>query len=524
MQVKTSKTPFKLALIAAVTAGAAVIGALSSSAFAASHREAPMISRMPAIDNTDVYAFNSYEPGRSGFVTLIANFIPLQDAYGGPNYFKFDPDAIYEIHIDNDGDGVEDLTFQFQFTNTIKGLTLMSGGKPIAVPLSAIRTVSNVNDANLNVRETYTLKVNRGPRRNPTSSDAVSNVANGATTFDKPSDYIGTKTIPDYAGYANKHLYEVSIPGCTTKGRVFVGQRKEGFRVNLGEVFDYLNISTPRVIGLTAHGFDNSSSVTDTKNISSIAMELPANCLTKGSDTVIGVWSTASLPQTRVPADGPLSKIVASHNYVQLSRMGMPLVNEVLIGLPDKDKFNMSEPKNDVSNNFIDYFNHVVFADIIGDVYGKDGVVPVALTSRPDMEAAFLTGVPGVNQFKTVGPKTEMIRLNTAIPATPRAQQFFLGAAGCFVKGVLTVANNPACDPAGFPNGRRPGDDVTDIELRVIMGGILAPGVTPSGYLGYTDGAVINATQFDNAFPYLKHPIPGSPNGQNGEDPNPDTP
>jgi hypothetical protein len=172
---------------------------------ASSHREAPSITSMPKVDGTDFYMFASYEPGREGYVTLIANYLPLQDPYGGPNYFSMDPDALYEIHIDNDGDAKEDLSFQFRFTNKLKGITLPIGGKNVAIPLKQAGQVSERNAAALNVNESFTLNVVRGNRRGGARGTEQ--------TFDKPVDNIGTKTLPDYAGYAAKHVYTVNLPG-----------------------------------------------------------------------------------------------------------------------------------------------------------------------------------------------------------------------------------------------------------------------------------------------------------------------
>ncbi|MBN4055217.1 DUF4331 family protein, partial [bacterium AH-315-K03] len=204
---------------------------------ASSHREAPQITEMPKVDATDFYMFNSYESGREGYITLIANYLPLQDAYGGPNYFALDDDAIYEIHIDNNADAVEDITFQFNFSTTTKGITLSIGGEDVAVPIIQVGGVgpTQADSANLNVIENYSVTIIRGDRRTG-SSASISNAIDSATSFVKPVDYIGTKTIAAYSAYANDHIYDISIPDCDD-GRLFVGQRKEGFVVNLGGVF-----------------------------------------------------------------------------------------------------------------------------------------------------------------------------------------------------------------------------------------------------------------------------------------------
>src|SRR5882762_8831266 len=180
------------ALTLATAIGAVLAAAVSPPAKASSHREAPSITTTPKVDATDFYMFNSYEPGRAGYVTLIANYVPLQDAYGGPNYFKMDPNALYEIHIDNNGDAREDITFQFRFKNTSKGQTLSIGGTDVAIPLTQFGSVSDTAGANLNVTESYTVDVMRGDRRGGQRASLTN--ANGCSaTFSKPSDNIGSK-------------------------------------------------------------------------------------------------------------------------------------------------------------------------------------------------------------------------------------------------------------------------------------------------------------------------------------------
>ena len=208
-------------------AGVALAAVASPGAMASSHREAPFITKSPKIDATDFYMFRSYESGRDKFVTLIANYVPLQDPFAGPNYFQMDPDALYEIHVDNNGDAKEDLTFQFRFTNTVKDAQFTVGGKKVSIPLVINGgAIADVNAAGTNVRETYSVNVVRGDRRSGTRA-AVTNATGGAATFDKPIDNIGKKSIPDYQAYAAKHVYAVNIPGCNTPARLFAGQRKD---------------------------------------------------------------------------------------------------------------------------------------------------------------------------------------------------------------------------------------------------------------------------------------------------------
>lgn len=493
-----------LALLPLALCGAAFVAAVPA-VQASSHREAPYITNLPKVDGTDFYMFRSYEVGRENYVTFIANYQPLQDPYGGPNYFQLDPTALYEIHVSNDGKASEALTFQFRFQNTLRDNALTVGGKQVSIPLmtNGSGDVNSRGSTALNVRETYTIDVIRGDRRSG-AKQAVTNLTAGGATFDKPFDHIGEKSISNYIAYANKHIYDVSIPGCATPGRVFVGQRKDPFVVNLGEIFDLVNVKFPAT-ELNPAAETLGEDLLSDANVTSIIMEVPINCLTTGTEPVIGAWTTASLPATRALAtsvgSGLESTASASGDFVQVSRLGMPLVNEVVIGLKDKNKFNASQPKDDAQ--FADYVTNPTLPALLEVLFGSAGVKAPTNFPRTDLVAAFLTGVAGVNQPANVVP-SEMLRLNTTIAPTRKGAQKTMG--------VL------AGDNAGFPNGRRPGDDVVDIELRVAMGRLCIlnitckPGDAPAGALNYTDGAALSDRFFDDRFPYLRAPLRGSPN------------
>jgi Domain of unknown function (DUF4331) len=508
MSAETLKRPVPKAVAAALFA-AALVAPWTGPAQASSHREAPFIATLPQVDGTDFYMFNSYEPGRSGYVTLIANYLPLQDAYGGPNYFHLDPNAVYEIHIVNDGGAVENITFQFKFQNTLDDNQLTVGGKKVSIPLvqNGSADVAVPNSPALNVHETYTINVIYGPRATGMPQPVLNTSKGGITKFDKPVDNIGKKTISDYLTYSNHHGWDIQIPGCSGIGRVFAGQRRDPFVVNLGETFDLVNIKYPATELNPAAEFATVDSIVDA-NVTAIELEVPTDCLTQGKGTIIGGWTTASLPATRALGSvtpGLDGAQQVSGGYVQVSRLGMPLVNEVVIGLKDKNKFNNSEPKDDAQ--FADYVTNPTLPALLEILFGGVGVKAPTNFPRTDLVAAFLTGVQGLNQPANV-VASEMLRLNTAIPPVPAASQNRLGVLGG--------------DNAGFPNGRRPGDDVVDIELRVAMGvlctlniGGCKPSDAPAGSLHYTDGAFIYAGYFAPAFPYLQPPLPGSPNPDN---------
>ena len=599
--------------IAALVLAAGVAGQGSS------HREAPGISKTPKLDGTDFYMFRSYETGRSGFVTMVANYMPLQAPYGGPNYFSLDPDAVYEIHIDNNADAVEDITFQFRPSINVKDLSVPVGGLMVPVALINIGPIGPTagDTAALNREESFTVNVIRGDRRSGVSQ-AITNAVDGASSFRKPVDYIGTKSIPQYEAYAKDHIYNIAIPGCAD-GRMFVGQRKDSFVVNLGEVFDLVNVTNPL-------GAENAEAddVADA-NVTSFILEVPIACLVQSaSQPIIGGWTTSSLgvgvtpggstpgnppagagpcpagqpaatkpldvpgltwvpdqscngwvpsnhPAARgngssgsgngngngnsnaqsaacpagqpgvpkppdnavitwvptqncngwVPSGHPLARSANNGNGngngnsgspapppasgVQMSRLAMPLVNEVVIGLKDKDLFNSAEPTQDSA--LATYVTNPTLPELLEILFGGAGVRAPNNFPRGDLVAAFLTGIEGLNR-PTAVVASEMMRLNTSIDAVAAGSQNRLGALGG--------------DNAGFPNGRRPGDDVVDIELRVAMGVLCHafPGVfgcgpadAPSGLLPFTDGAFVDASFFDTTFPYLRTPLRGSPNG-----------
>jgi hypothetical protein len=510
----------------------------SSLALASSHREAPFTAANPTIDATDFYMFRAYGNGATNAaavatdsVVLIANYNPLQDPYGGPNYFSLNPSALYAINVDNNGDAKPDISFQFQFKNNYKGTALNTGAKDasgnavnVAIPLIVSGplgvTGDNSTDASANRYETYTINMVRGTTVTPLMTAA------GSANFQKPIDNIGTKTIPDYNAYANTFIQSVSFGSCGM-GQVFVGQRREGFIINLGETFDLLDLNP---LG----GRNSTQNTVAGKSVTSIVMQVPVACLTKdgkgstaSADPVLGAWTTSYLRQARVLNPTPQSTNnaeVVGGAWTQVSRLGNPLVNELVIGLPDKDRFNDSQPKDDAQ--FANYVTNPTLPVLVNALFPGATMVPAA--PRADLAAVFLTGLSlkatgGTKPIFSNNPSdygdpvaaSEELRLNTSVPPVATTAQSNLGLL--------------ACDTSGFPNGRRPGDDVVDIALNATEGAVypgdpnalqtcdVSSGTPTVLHVNavVNDGAAADATDINYylpAFPYLAAPLPGATN------------
>ena len=398
-----------------------------------SHREAPEISKDPVADSTDVYAFVS--PDAPGTVTLIANYVPLQLPSGGPNFYEFGDDVLYEIHIDNNGDGRADISYQFRFRTTVRdpGTFLYNTG-----------AITSLTDPHWNRVQTYDVAmVCRGSRTTL------------GTGLPCPPCNIGPLSTPDYAGLAAAavhHLNGISV---------FAGQRAEAFYVDLGAIFDLADLRPFEHLHAPVGMLGAMSGVNATNhlNVHSIAIQVPISTVTISGHPTIGVWTTASRQRVTL-WDADRGEKVLSGPWRQVSRLGNPLVNEVLIPMGEKDRWNSLPPADD--KYFAGYVTHPGLAGLLNTLY--PGVFPhlaalvAAKKPRADLEAILLTGIPagiiaGFTNF--TGPVlADMLRLNTSI--APATKPSVLGLVGG--------------DAAGFPNGRRVGDDVVTIELRAIAG------------------------------------------------------
>ena len=443
------------------------------------HGESPLVSRSPKTDGTDLFVFRSYEAGREDFVTLIACYQPFQDPFAGPDYFLLDPSAVYEIHVDRDGDAREDLTFRFQFDNALRQSVTAPGQIPAdKLPVLNVQPVSPVVDPpEISVLETYVVDLIRHDQ-----GGTVTRLAdvNGETVFTKPADAVGSRSFPDYPAYADAHVFELAAPA--KLGRVFVGQRKDPRTIAMGQLFDLVDLN---LTGPTSGGTDSLGG----KNVTAIAIEVPVSLLGAAQKT-IGVWSTAGLRQDRTLVEGADFDDIGPEAgpILQVSRIGAPLVGSLFIGMSEKDRFNTSAPVSDLQ--FTEFFTRPNFPKVVET---QTGLAAPTLTPRTDLRQFYLTGIPGLNETPATA---EMLRFRYSQPPIDAASQNALGVLGG--------------DMSGFPNGRRPGDDVVDITLRMLMGARLRTANAPSGNLPLTDGVANDATRFDSTFPYLTDPLLGN--------------
>jgi hypothetical protein len=457
----------------------ALAGPRPNAAVASSHREAPVISDDPVADNVDTYAFVS--PDRPDSVTLIANYIPLEEPAGGPNFAKFGDDVLYALHVDNDGDGEDDVTYQFQFRTQVRNPnTFLYNTGPI----------TSLDDADWNIRQTYSVTRVADRGRGEVLGE----------NLPTPPVNIGPRSTPDYASLAASAVS--TLPGGI---KVFAGQRDDPFFVDLGSVFDLAGLRPFNSLHLLPlpdmPGVDGVAGF----NTHTVAIQVPISQLALVGKPTIGVYASASRQRiTIIDGDGQRR---TNGPWQQVSRLANPLINEVIIPLGQKDRWNASDPKND--SQFVGRYLEPELTKLENLLYPVLDNAPE--TGRGDLVAVLLTGVPGLNF--TGQTQADLIRLNTSIaPAGDVGTGNRLGALGG--------------DLAGFPNGRRLEDDTPDIELRALAcgyGAVVGPIVQGFGFCGGNanrspnnligDGVDANESPFLTTFPYVATPNQGYDHG-----------
>jgi Domain of unknown function (DUF4331) len=463
MPTLRSRVPWRLALAALV---------LAAPAFASSHREAPSIANDPVADNTDVYFFR--DPTAPSRLVMIANWIPLEEPAGGPNFFHFEPNIRYEFNVDSDGDALEDYVYRVEFTRHVRnGGTFLQNTGPLASP----------TDPNQNVYYTYSVSKCLGPSPSQTSCTTL-----GSDLVEAPNN-VGSKSYPN--GYGKGSDIASTVYDIDDNTRVFAGPRAEGFYVDLGMIFDLVNFREGTAVGDHGGGKNETAGF----NVHSIALSVPIQNLTAShtvpTDTadpnaIVSMWTSTWRPRTTT-LSGSGETPAFSGGWVQVSRLGNPLVNEVVIPIGMKDMFNATYPVDDLAN-FGTFVLNSELAGILNALFG----VPVPPAPRTDL-LALVQGIPGLTQ-RPNEVISDQLRLNTAVSPTPVYAVNRLG--------VL------AGDLSGFPNGRRPYDDTVDIALRVVAG-VLVDGynVAPNNQLG--DGVDGPDVPFIAGFPFLGTPHSG---------------
>jgi hypothetical protein len=441
---------------AALAAGALAVGLTSAS----SHREAPNIMLDPTADNTDVYAFSANDAPKS--LTVVSNWIPFEDPAGGPNFYRFDDKARYWINVDNTGDGRYDVRYLFRFHSRIKN------GKSF---LYAVPPVNSLRDKNLNFVQNYSVtRLTFNHRERETSRKVI------ARNVPVAPNNVGPKTMPDYPALSAEAVHRLH-----GGGRVFAGQVDDPFFVDLGATFDAINLRSGT--GNQGGGKDDLAGY----SVHSTVLQVPESQVTRdgksisgpaAKNAVVGVWT--STDRRRLSVRGGH----AGRRWTQVSRLGNPLVNELLIPLGQKDHFNRTEPQAD-ARLYGKYALNPEPAHLLNVLFG----LGVKEHNRTDIVQALLVGLPGKTRISPKAVPADTLKVNLGVPPTPVADQKPLG--------VLDG------DLGGFPDGRRLGDDVVDIELRVI-GGALIGKPLPLG-----DGVDRNEKAFRSAFPYVALPTSG---------------
>lgn len=457
-----------------------------------SHREAPSISQDPVADNADTYAFVS--PDDPTTVTIITNYVPLQGPPGGPNFFEFGDDVLYSIHIDNDGDALPEITYQFQFHTTYQNKdTFLYNTGPIG----------SLDDPNWNKRQLYSVSVIHAKSKGSKQDHAHDGKGKLlGTNLKCPPCNIGPRSTPNYGDLAAAAVHKLD-----SGETVFAGQRSDGFFVDLGAIFDLGDIRELNSLHLIPSPTGTSVDPLAKMNVHAIAIKVPIRMLTKDGSvpsdpskavSVLGIWGGASRRKVYVQDK---HKKLKSGPWTQVSRLGNPLFNEVIVPVGEKDRWNAVDPVED--KQFAKYVKKPELAKLLPVLYPSAFPNLAAYTKdRADLEAILLTGIPsgvvnGFQNFTTTKP-SDMLRLNVAIPPTtsnPNA----LGLVGG--------------DAAGYPNGRRVFDDVVSIELKAVAGAtipLVDPSFTPDAAVGAVSSYITPANdRYQATFPYLGTPHDG---------------
>jgi hypothetical protein len=464
----------KRLFFAAILAAAAIAVSLS---FGSSHREAPLTALDPTADDTDLYAFTA--PDATNSLTVVANWIPFEDPAGGPNFYRFDDRAHYYINIDNTGDGVYDIRYEFKFKTHYLNKNSF---------LYALPGVSGIHDPKLQVQQSYTVT-----REKLRKGKLVAEKVIGRGIPVAPNN-VGPKTIPNYTAVANQAIH--SLAG---GGKVFAGQRDDPFFVDLGTAFDAINLRMGT--GNAGGGKDDLAGYA----VHSIVLQVPKSEVTvdgksvsgpTASNAVVGVWTSTERPRVQVEGSAKLASASATaakkrkrhgkksgdRGFVQVSRLGNPLVNEVVIPLGQKDHFNATQPSQDAK-----LYGKYVLNPELAHVMNLLFHINAPEHNRTDIVQALLTGIPGKTQIGKHPVPADTLKINLGVP--PSANPNRLGVLGG--------------DLQGFPDGRRLADDVTDISLRVVAG-VLKGNNVPLG-----DGVDANDKPFLSSFPYLAEPTSG---------------
>jgi hypothetical protein len=453
-------------LLGAATVAVLCAGALATTGvLGSSHREAPRIMLDPSADNTDLYAFTA--PDAPGKLTIVSNWVPFENPAGGPYFGKLDPKARYYVKIDNTGDGVADVAYRWQFHNRFRNPDSF---------LYAVPPVESINSPNLNFRQTYDLYYERYKHGREVSDARI------AHDVPVAPDDVGPKTMPNYPAVAAGAIK--SLPG---GGKSFVGPVDDPFFADLGTIFDGINIDHP---GRPSIGLGNQGGGHDDLagyNVHSFVLQVPQAAVTRdrravsgpgAGNAVVGVWSSTERRSI------PVSRRHGKPHWVQVSRLGNPLINEVIIPIGKKDKFNATSPKDDLKN-----FGAFALSPEPAAILNALFHVNAKEHDRTDIVQALLTGIPGLTQISKHAAPADTLKVNLGVPPAAAPNRF----------GAL------AGDTQGFPDGRRLGDDVTDTELRVIAGALLKP----ANNVPLGDGVDQNDKAFRSAFPYVAQPDSG---------------